>query len=170
MKKIKFSLITILALIFLNACTGVKEGLAGNKQKTSDEFLVDKKKPLVFPPEVLKVIEAVVNKKLDQLNLEWYSDKTLSIVLCSKGYPKAYDNKKEIKNLDKIILKENEFIFHAGTKIDESKIVSNGGRVLNFVVKSNSFRESRQSALNLIKRVDWKNGFYRKDIGFKVID
>jgi hypothetical protein len=50
MKKIKFPIIAILVLIFLNACTSVKEGLAGNKKKTSDEFLVEKKTPLVFPP------------------------------------------------------------------------------------------------------------------------
>ena len=120
--------------------------------------------------DFLKVIEAVVEKKLDQLNLEWHTDKTLSIVLCSKGYPENYENNKEIKNLDKVILAENEFLFHAGTKVDGSKIVSNGGRVLNFVAKSNSFKKSRESALSLIKELNWENGFYRKDIGFKVID
>ncbi len=120
--------------------------------------------------DFLKVIEAVVEKKLDQLNLEWHTDKTLSIVLCSKGYPENYENNKEIKNLDKVILAENEFLFHAGTKVDGSKIVSNGGRVLNFVAKSNSFKKSRESALSLIKKINWENGFYRKDIGFKVID
>ncbi len=120
--------------------------------------------------DFLKVIDAVVEKKLDQLNLEWHTDKTLSIVLCSKGYPENYENNKEIKNLDKVILAENEFLFHAGTKVDGSKIVSNGGRVLNFVAKSNSFKKSRESALSLIKKINWENGFYRKDIGFKVID
>ena len=62
MKKIKFSLITILALVFLNACTSVKEGLAGNKQKTSDEFLVEKKTPLVFPPNYGELPEPGANK------------------------------------------------------------------------------------------------------------
>ena len=120
--------------------------------------------------DFIKVIEAVVEKKLDQLNLEWHTDKTLSVVLCSKGYPGAYDDNEEIKNLDKVTLKENEFIFHAGTIVNGSKIFSNGGRVLNFVAKSGSFKESRESAFNLIKKINWKNGFYRKDIGFKVID
>ncbi len=120
--------------------------------------------------DFLEVINAVIEKKLDRLNLEWYNDKTLSIVLCSKGYPESYENNKEIKNLDQISLTENEFIFHAGTKIDGSKIISNGGRVLNCVVKSGSFKESREAVLNIIKKINWKNGFYRKDIGFKVID
>ena len=65
---------------------------------------------------------------------------------------------------------KNEFIFHAGTIIENSNILSNGGRVLNFVVKSKNFKQSRDRALNLIKKINWKNGFYRKDIGYKVID
>ena len=120
--------------------------------------------------DFIEVIEAVVDKKLDQLNLEWHTDKALSVVLCSKGYPEAFNNNEEIKNLDKITLKKNEFIFHAGTMVNGSKIISNGGRVLNFVAKSDSFKESRETALNLIKKINWKNGFFRKDIGFKVID
>ena len=120
--------------------------------------------------DFIEVIEAVVEKKLDQLNLEWHTDKALSVVLCSKGYPEAFNNNEEIKNLDKITLKKNEFIFHAGTMVNGSKIISNGGRVLNFVAKSDSFKESRETALNLIKKINWKNGFFRKDIGFKVID
>ena len=97
-------------------------------------------------------------------------NKTLSIVLCSEGYPETFQNKKEIKNLDKIVLTEDQFIFHAGTKFENSTMVSNGGRVLNFVAKSNSFKKSREIVLSLIKKIDFKDSFYRKDIGFKVID
>ena len=117
-----------------------------------------------------EIINAVIDQKLDSIKIDWHNSKTISIVLCSKGYPEKYTNNKEIENLYEIELKENEFIFHAGTKINNSKIVSNGGRVLNFVAKSKSFKESREIALRLIKRVNWKNGFYRKDIGFKVIN
>ena len=117
-----------------------------------------------------EIIEATINQKLNQIDLNWSDDKALSIVQCSNGYPETYENNQEIKNLDEVILTENEFIFHAGTKIYESKIVSNGGRVLNFVAKSKSFKKSREIALHLIKKINWKNGFYRKDIGYKVID
>jgi phosphoribosylamine---glycine ligase len=117
-----------------------------------------------------EIVDAVINEKIDKLDINWNSDKTLSIVLCSNGYPEKYENNKEIKYLDQIKLKENEFIFHAGTKINNSKIFSNGGRVLNFVAKSKSFKESRDLVLNLIEKINWKSGFYRKDIGFKVID
>jgi phosphoribosylamine--glycine ligase len=117
-----------------------------------------------------EIIEAVINQKLNQMNLKWCDSKSLSIVQCSNGYPGTYEINNEIKNLDKIVLTKNEFIFHAGTKIKDSKIVSNGGRVLNLVAKSNSFKKSREAVLILIKKINWENGFYRKDIGFKVID
>ena len=117
-----------------------------------------------------KIIKAVIEEKLSQIDLNWSDNKTLSIVLCSEGYPETFQNKKEIKNLDKIVLTEDQFIFHAGTKFENSTIVSNGGRVLNFVAKSNSFEKSRKIVLSLIKKIDFKDSFYRKDIGFKVID
>ena len=117
-----------------------------------------------------EIIEATVNKKLDRINLEWHNSKALSIVVCSKGYPEKFEKDKEINNLDKIILEEDEFIFHAGTKIHKSKILSSGGRVLNFVANKKSFKESKDSIIDLINKINWENGFYRKDIGFKVID
>ena len=120
--------------------------------------------------DLLDVVLACVNQKLDSLNLEWYDDKSLCIVLCSKGYPDQFQNNIEIENLDKMKLLNNEFIFHAGTKLDNGKIFSNGGRVLNFVIRSENFKNSRDRGLQLINELDWKNGFYRKDIGFKVID
>ena len=120
--------------------------------------------------DLLDVVLACVNQKLDSLNLEWYNDKSLCIVLCTKGYPDQFQNNIEIENLDKMKLLNNEFIFHAGTKLDNGKIFSNGGRVLNFVIRSENFKNSRDRGLQLINELDWKNGFYRKDIGFKVID
>ena len=119
--------------------------------------------------DFLEVIESCVNNNLDSLNIEWDDEKSLCVVLCSKGYPEKYENNIELKNLNQINLNANEFIFHAGTKIINSKIVSNGGRVLNFVVKSNSFENSRNSAHKLISKTNWSNGYFRKDIGFKVI-
>ena len=94
----------------------------------------------------------------------------MCIVLCSKGYPEKYQNNIKINNLDKIKLEKNEFIFHAGTIENKSNILSNGGRVLNFVVTSDEFKICREKAVKLIDQVNWNNGFYRKDIGHKVID
>tara|TARA_S200000501_G_scaffold362400_1_gene391843 strand:+ start:472 stop:1734 length:1263 start_codon:yes stop_codon:yes gene_type:complete len=117
-----------------------------------------------------EIVEACVNKKLNTINIEWFNDKSICIVLCSKGYPDKFKNEIEIKNLKKMNLKENEFIFHAGTKFFNNQVLSNGGRVLNFVIRSKEFNESRDKIFKLIDQLDWKDGFFRKDIGYKVID
>ena len=116
------------------------------------------------------IIYACANQKLNSINFNWSEKKSLCIVLCSKGYPDNYQNNIIIKDLNKINLEKNEFIFHAGTKSFEEKIYSNGGRVLNFVVISEEFKKSRDNAIKLINKINWSNGFYRKDIGFKVIN
>ena len=116
------------------------------------------------------IVNAIVEEKLEEIDIEWDSKKTLSIVLCSNGYPSNFKKNIEIKNLKKISLDENEFIFHAGTKMIDSNIFSTGGRVLNIVVKSKNFEECRDQALKILKKIDWRNGFYRKDIGYKVIN
>ncbi len=117
-----------------------------------------------------EVVNACVNKNLKSVDLEWHKDKSLCVVLCSNGYPDSYKNNIEIENLEKIKLEESEFIFHAGTRNDNGKIYSNGGRVLNFVIRSKNFKKNRDKIINLINQINWGNGFYRKDIGYKVID
>ena len=94
----------------------------------------------------------------------------MCVVLCSKGYPDKFENNVEIRNLNKLDLNTNEFIYHAGTKSINGKVFSNGGRVMNFSVRSKEFKKSRERALELINKVNWENGFFRKDIGYKVID
>ncbi len=116
------------------------------------------------------IIDACIKKKLDLINLEWDNQKSLCIVLCAKGYPDEYKKNIQIKNLEKMILDSNEYIFHAGTKKSNSIILSNGGRVLNFVIKSNDFKSGRNKIIKLIDQLNWVDGFYRKDIGYKVID
>ena len=116
------------------------------------------------------IIIACVNQNLNLLNLEWSDKKSICIVLCSKGYPEKFKNNIEIKAIDQIELPEDNYIFHAGTKIDNSVIYSSGGRVLNFVIKSSNLKESRDQAINLIKTLNWENGFFRKDIGYKIIE
>ena len=114
------------------------------------------------------IIKKCIEKKLHELNIEWYDDKSICVVLCSKGYPDIYKNNIPL-NLEKLNLKKNHFIFHAGTKIIENKILSNGGRVLNIVSRSNDFKSARDDTLKILNEINWENGFYRKDIGYKVI-
>ena len=119
--------------------------------------------------DIIKIFLACCDKKLNSTNIQWRKEKSLCIVVCSKGYPEKYENNVLIKNIEKINLKDKEFIYHAGTKKKDGNIYSNGGRVLNFVALSNEFRLARKRAITLIKSLDWPKGFYRKDIGFKVI-
>ena len=120
--------------------------------------------------DLLEIIEACCQEKLKNLKIKWRDKKSLCIVLCSKGYPDKYNNEVLIENTEKLNLTKNDFMYHAGTKKDENKIYSNGGRVINFVSLSSNFNKSRNKILNLINDLNWKGGFIRKDIGHKVID
>ena len=108
--------------------------------------------------------------KLSEKMIRLNDEKSICIVVCSKGYPEDYKKNSEISQLDKLSLKNNEYIFHAGTKLKDNKILNSGGRVLNFVGVSNNLKKSRESLIKLINRLDWKDGFFRKDIAHKVID
>ena len=114
------------------------------------------------------IIKKCIEQKINDLNIEWHNDKSICIVLCSKGYPDKFENN-VVLNFEKLNLKKNQFIFHAGTKIIDSTIVSNGGRVLNIVTRSNDFKSARENSLKILNEINWDNGFYRKDIGYKVI-
>ena len=120
--------------------------------------------------DLLEIIEACCQEKLKDLKIEWHDKKSLCIVLCSKGYPDKYNNEVLINNIEKLNLTKNDFIYHAGTKKIKNKIYSNGGRVINFVSLSSNFKKSRDKALELISSLNWSGGFFRKDIGHKVID
>ena len=109
-------------------------------------------------------------KKLSEKTIRLNDKKSICIVICSKGYPEDYRKNSEISNLNKLSLKNNEYIFHAGTKLKDKKILNSGGRVLNFVAVSNNLKESRESLIKQIKMLDWKDGFFRKDIAHKVIN
>ena len=119
---------------------------------------------------LLDIINACCTNELDKLNIEWLNKKSLCIVLCSKGYPEKYKKNIQIENIDKIKLSENEFMFHAGTSEMDNKIYSIGGRVLNFVCLSESFNDAKKNIIDNLERLNWSNGFYRKDIGYKAID
>ena len=120
--------------------------------------------------DIVKIFNHAVKNKLDKINIKWKKLKCMTIVLCSKGYPENYEKDIEISNLDNLNLDDNNFIFHAGTKIENNKTYANGGRVLNFVSISDDFKKSRCLAIEQIKKLNWKNGFFRNDIGHKVIN
>ena len=120
--------------------------------------------------DLAEILVACCNKQLADINIEWANKKSLCVVLCSKGYPDTFQKNVLINNLDNFTLDENNFIFHAGTKTENNKIYATGGRVLNFISLSDDFLKARDEVHQCIKKLDWNGGFYRRDIGFKVID
>ena len=119
---------------------------------------------------LIDIILACCEKKLKEINIEWLDKKSLCVVLCSKGYPDDYKKNQEIPDLDKIKTYENEYLFHAGTKKKDNKVYATGGRVLNFVSISDEFISAKEKVISKLEKLNWSGGFYRKDIGYKVIE
>ena len=120
--------------------------------------------------DLAEIIDSCCNKKLADINIEWTNKKSLCVVLCSKGYPDTYQKNVLIKNLESLSLNEDNFIFHAGTKNENDKFFATGGRVLNFISLSDDFLKARNEVHQCIEKLDWNCGFYRRDIGYKVIN
>ena len=119
--------------------------------------------------DIVDIILSCVNEKLEEINILWNNKKSICVVLCSKGYPEVYKKNVEIKNFNKLILDNNNYLFHAGTKNENNQILAIGGRVLNFVSLSDDFFEGRKNIHSNIELLNWNEGFFRKDIAFKVI-
>ncbi len=120
--------------------------------------------------DLSEILLSCVNKELDKISINWSKQKSLCVVICSKGYPESFKKNIEINNLDKINLSSKEFLFHAGTLQENEKIYAIGGRVLNFVCLSGDYSSSRKKIIKNINNLNWSGGFYRKDIGYKVIE
>ena len=120
--------------------------------------------------DLIEILLSCCDKKLDKLNIEWLNKKSLCIVVCSKGYPDIFQKNVEIENINKINLKKDEFLFHAGTTMVNKKIFATGGRVLNFVSLSEDFKLAKNNLINNLNELNWSGGFYRSDIGYKVIE
>ena len=119
---------------------------------------------------LLEIFLSCCNEKLNNTQIEWHNKKSLCIVMCSNGYPDQFEKNILIEHLDEIKLGTNEYCFHAGTKLINDKFYAIGGRVLNFVSLSENFSTSRIKIIDMIKSLNWNGGFYRKDIGYKVIN
>ena len=120
--------------------------------------------------DLADILLACCEEKLDDINIQWLDKKSLCIVLCSKGYPDKFLKNIEIGNLNQIKISDTNFLFHAGTVKKNNKVYAVGGRVLNFVSISDNFADSKKEIIDNIERLNWSGGFYRKDIGYKVIE
>ena len=120
--------------------------------------------------DLVKIIDNTVKNKLRSTKINWKQDKCMTIVLCAKGYPGKYKKNKVIKNIYTTNLSKKDFIYHSGTKLLNEKLLSNGGRVLSITSLGTNFKSIRRRIIKIINKINWKFGFYRKDIGWKVLN
>ena len=152
---------------------------AGLMIKNSEPYLIeynvrmgDPECQVIIPKlksNLYKLILSTVRNKLKNQRITWSKKKSLTVVLCSKGYPNNYEKHKIIKNLHRIKLRQTDFIYHAGTKVAGKKVFSCGGRVLNITSIAKNFLIANRNVYKILRKINWKYGFYRKDIGWKAI-
>ena len=126
--------------------------------------------PLIFllKSDLLKILNNCVNKKLNKTKIKWKKEYALSVVMVNKGYPGKFRKNSIIKNLNLITEDENTKIFHSGTSLDnQNNIIASGGRVLAITSKDKNFNNAKKKVYEVVKKIKWKNSFFRKDIGFR---
>ena len=119
--------------------------------------------------DMIDVMEACIDGRLADVELEFEDNAAVCVVLASDGYPEKYDKGFEIKGLDTFKGKDGYYVFHAGTKFEDGKIVTNGGRVLGVVAKGDDLKAARANAYEATEWIDFANKYKRNDIG-KAID
>ena len=119
--------------------------------------------------DIVDVFEACVDGTLDQIDLQFEDNAAVCVVLASRGYPVKYDKGFEIRGLENFKGKDGYYVFHAGSRFSDGKIVTNGGRVLGVTALGKDLKEARANAYEAVKWIDFDNKYCRSDIG-KAID
>ncbi len=119
--------------------------------------------------DLVPALLAARDGQLKNFDLRWYPDAAIAVVMAAKGYPGAYEKGTPIEGLNAAAQVEGVEIFHAGTKVDGARILSNGGRVLNVCARGKSVREAQSRAYAAVDKIDWPDGFCRHDIGWRAI-
>ncbi len=120
--------------------------------------------------DLVPALLAARDGQLRNFDLRWYPDAALTVVMAAKGYPGHYAKGTPIEGLDEAAKVEGVEIFHAGTRADGNRILSNGGRVLNICAAGATVRDAQQRAYAAVDRIKWKDGFCRRDIGWRAIE
>tara|TARA_B100001758_G_scaffold245332_1_gene258163 strand:- start:533 stop:1801 length:1269 start_codon:yes stop_codon:yes gene_type:complete len=116
---------------------------------------------------LVELCMAAINNNLDSYSIEWTQKHSCGVVIASQGYPETYKSNKEINiNENK---NQDAKLFHAGTKYENEKIITAGGRVFCATALGNDLKEAQENAYNLVQKVEFEGAFHRKDIGFKGI-
>jgi phosphoribosylamine--glycine ligase len=119
--------------------------------------------------DIVPIMLATISGDLDNVDLEWLPQASVCVVMASGGYPGQYDNGKEIKGLDSLKNQEGISVFHAGTKSENEKIVTNGGRVLNVVACGRDIKEAQKKVYEAVSKISFDGAHYRRDIADKAI-
>ena len=120
--------------------------------------------------DLLSVLYSVAKGHLEGIKLDWTTDKALTVVMAAKGYPEAPERGSIISGIEKADKLPDVKVFHAGTALKDGKVIANGGRVLNVTATGKTVKEAQQKAYQAIKLIDWPEGFYRHDIGWRAIE
>jgi phosphoribosylamine--glycine ligase len=120
--------------------------------------------------DLLAAFLATTDEILDNFSLRWSNDAAVTIVISAKGYPGKYEKASEIRNLARASEDDDVMIFHAGTKFDGERIIADGGRVLNVTATARTVAEARAKAYAAAAKIDWPEGFYRRDIAWRAIE
>ena len=112
---------------------------------------------------------AAINGTLDQQQIEWDERTCLGVVLAEKGYPENYQTGSIITGMEQTSKEGDCKVFHAGTKIDHSKLVTNGGRVLCVCALGESVKQAQTKAYQHVDGISWHSKYYRTDIGYKAL-
>ncbi len=115
--------------------------------------------------DIIDVIDACIDGKLSDIELEFEDNAAVCVILASDGYPEKYEKGKVIEGLDNFVGKEGYYVFHSGTAMKDGKIVTNGGRVLGITAKGDTLIEARNNAYHATQWVNFENKYMRNDIG-----
>ncbi|PWU77146.1 phosphoribosylamine--glycine ligase [Ochrobactrum sp. POC9] len=119
---------------------------------------------------LLALINAAVDGKLDEVSLDWKDQPALTVVMAAEGYPSNVKKGSVIRDLDKLEGIDGVKVFHAGTAEKDGSIVASGGRVLNITAIADTVAEAQARAYEAVKLIDWPEGFYRSDIGWRAVE
>ena len=120
--------------------------------------------------DVLEILWDLRQNTLQNHDFDWSARTALTVVMAAKGYPYEFQKGTEIKGLKQLNGLDGVSVTHAATKFEDGKLLANGGRVLNVTALGDTVREAQSKAYAAISLIDWPDGFYRKDIGWRALD
>lgn len=116
-----------------------------------------------------QLIQGGVDGALRDMDLRWHPDPALTVVLAARGYPGGYEKGTEIRGLEAAAAIDGITLFHAGTRIEDGRVLAMGGRVLNVTATAPTLRDAQVKAYEAVDRIDWPGGFCRRDIGWRAL-